>query len=418
MNKCLEIVLKITERCNIDCTYCYVFNKGDTSYKNNPPVIKKSTLDSLIIFLQKAIENDGVSTVIIDFHGGEPLLMKKTDFESVCKRLTRELGDICQLKLAIQTNGTLVDEEWITIFSKYQLTVGVSLDGPESINDECRVDFSGRGTFASVMKGYKLLESAYNKKQIPHLGILSVASTKLTGQEAYNFFIKELKSKSVNFLLPSEPHQLKSDPEYNTYGQFMCELFDAWVDDGAPKGVIRLLDETVSAIICGNEYAEQLQKSFLENHVVLTVSSNGGIGAEDSLKLAKIPNLFDKFNVNKDTYSDFVNSEVFQGLLRAKYTLSDSCNDCCWQNLCQGGSYAGGLVTRFKTATGFNNASKNCASLESFYSHIASDLLQRGHSYDFLEKQLLHNAIAWDKFESKCEFAQTNMHEDIYQIEL
>lgn len=66
--KTLEIVLKITERCNINCTYCYIFNKGDESYKSNPPLIKEETILASKKFLLDSIINHGVTDIQIDFH--------------------------------------------------------------------------------------------------------------------------------------------------------------------------------------------------------------------------------------------------------------------------------------------------------------------------------------------------------------
>lgn len=68
----LEIVLKITGRCNIVCSFCYVFNKGDEIFKLNLPKISRETINSLVLFITAAIKNDGVGAVQVDFHGGEP----------------------------------------------------------------------------------------------------------------------------------------------------------------------------------------------------------------------------------------------------------------------------------------------------------------------------------------------------------
>ena len=80
MIKNLEIILKLSERCNLYCTYCYFFNRGDQSYKDNPPVISQFTIESLILFIKNACVQYPLKKVIFDFHGGEPLLMKKPIF--------------------------------------------------------------------------------------------------------------------------------------------------------------------------------------------------------------------------------------------------------------------------------------------------------------------------------------------------
>ncbi|KKO47564.1 hypothetical protein VT06_16350 [Arsukibacterium sp. MJ3] len=81
--KTLEIVLKITERCNINCSYCYVFNKSDTSSISRPPLLKKGVLETLVDFVSKAIDSDGFEKIMFDFHGGEPLLLGKSKFREM-----------------------------------------------------------------------------------------------------------------------------------------------------------------------------------------------------------------------------------------------------------------------------------------------------------------------------------------------
>jgi uncharacterized protein len=85
--KSLSLVLKITERCNLNCSYCYYFNGLDQSYKDKPAVMSKNTLAKVIDFLLQGIKELEVDSLSIILHGGEPLLIPKLYFDYICEQL-------------------------------------------------------------------------------------------------------------------------------------------------------------------------------------------------------------------------------------------------------------------------------------------------------------------------------------------
>lgn len=143
----LEVVLKVTERCNIDCTYCYFFNSTNQDFKDHPAYIKYETIKDCAVFLKNSVEEAGVKFLQIDFHGGEPLMMKKHRFDEMCNLFKDHLEGIVDLKFAMQTNAMLIDDEWLKIFAKHEIGIGISLDGPKHIHDIHRIDHRGRGTY-------------------------------------------------------------------------------------------------------------------------------------------------------------------------------------------------------------------------------------------------------------------------------
>src|SRR5471030_323894 len=115
--KHLEIILKVSERCNINCTYCYVFNLGNDISINSKPIISHDIIKDLTRFLERASHEYDIETIQIDFHGGEPLMMGKEKFDSACRDFLSGNYKKSRLQLACQTNAMLIDEEWIDIFS-------------------------------------------------------------------------------------------------------------------------------------------------------------------------------------------------------------------------------------------------------------------------------------------------------------
>lgn len=118
-------VLKTVERCNINCTYCYFFNDLDKSYLKHPKYISFETLLQISEFLMRGVQDLNIENVVIIFHGGEPLMQKKTQFDTMCKLFNDTLGNITRLSMSIQTNALLVDEDWIALFEKYDINIGV-----------------------------------------------------------------------------------------------------------------------------------------------------------------------------------------------------------------------------------------------------------------------------------------------------
>ena len=175
MEENLILILKTVERCNLNCKYCYFFNGGDESYKKHPPFISKSTIGDLIQFLKQGVEDLLLKHILVVFHGGEPLLQPIKQFEEICLMLLKELSPVVQLSFKVQTNATLISDEWIDIFSKYNVSVGISIDGPKEYNDVDRVDHKNRGSYDSVRQGIELLQQAVLSKKIEV--VAAVAST-------------------------------------------------------------------------------------------------------------------------------------------------------------------------------------------------------------------------------------------------
>lgn len=142
------LVLQPTTFCNIDCRYCYLPDRASK---------KRLSIETL----RKVVSNllaDGLLAKNFEliWHAGEPLTAGKKffrDANAVLRELVPELMEV----QTIQTNGTLIDDEWCALFKDFGIVVGLSLDGPKDIHDAHRVRRSGRGTYDDVMRGIEIL---------------------------------------------------------------------------------------------------------------------------------------------------------------------------------------------------------------------------------------------------------------------
>ncbi|HEY4639723.1 MAG TPA: radical SAM protein, partial [Thermoanaerobaculia bacterium] len=139
------VILKVASLCNLNCTYCYMYNHEDKSYLRRPKLISDETFDATLAVMKRYCEQNG-TRMAINFHGGEPTLIGAERFGVLAGRAREILGQSLSA-MAMQTNATLLDDAWIDILRHHQVNVGVSLDGPREINDVARVDHAGRGSY-------------------------------------------------------------------------------------------------------------------------------------------------------------------------------------------------------------------------------------------------------------------------------
>jgi len=199
--KHLEIILKISERCNINCSYCYVFNKGNSLAEESTALISSDRVGDLRSFLERCTKHADIETIQIDLHGGEPLMMKKWRFDDLCRTLkTGDYGS-AKLELALQTNGVLIDDEWIDLLAKHDVHTSISLDGPKAVNDANRVDRKGLGTYDQAVAGLRKLQAAWRRGQLgSEPGLLCVANASSDGATVYRHFVDVLGCRQFDLL--------------------------------------------------------------------------------------------------------------------------------------------------------------------------------------------------------------------------
>lgn len=381
----LNVVLKTCERCNLNCKYCYFFNRGEESYKDHPAFMSLETLKQVLKFLKQGIKDKDIQEIAISFHGGEPTLQPLKHFDSFCSTIQDQLSDLVKIHLSIQTNGTLINEEWIDIFTKYDVSVGVSLDGPQSYNDEYRIDHRGHGSYEMVKKGIEKLKKAFTEgKSKKDIGILCVIDPKRDARVIYRHFVDELNVNFLDFLLPDFTHDDFDHNSVSMYSNYLCNLLEEWIKDDNPQIKIRILEEIFLALL-GRQKVFCHLDSQLHKYYLLTISSNGEISPDDTLRVAGKGKLMQLSNVWDTSFVDFFEFPTNKAIQSSKNQLPEKCKNCCWQNICGGGSY----LHRYSQKNGFANPSIMCEALKNIYSMAAVLLLKNGHSLESLQKTLL-----------------------------
>lgn len=376
----VEAVIKVAERCNINCSYCYVFNKGNDSPKSKPVKISRSVMSATAEYLSQGVRDLGAKSASVVFHGGEPLMMGKRDFDHFATLLRNSVGTETPLRLGVQTNGMLVDDEWIRLFARHGVGVGVSLDGPREINDIERRDFRDRGTYDRVVRGLRLLQAAADRGDIPWPGIISVIQPTADGRTTYRHFVDELGVKAMSFHLPMDTHDTLGDGDILAYARFLCDAFDEWCRDRDKSIQVRMFTQLLSFFTGAVAPRDHASASRLLQHV--TIESDGDVEI-DELKPTRLRS--ERFSVFSSSLREFANSSLSRNIRQLNGTLSAPCMDCVWRNYCRGGLQHGVQVNRWSDARGFDNPSVLCAALKKIYAHVANHMLSAG----FPEERLL-----------------------------
>jgi uncharacterized protein len=366
-------VIKVTSRCNLNCTYCYLYNMGDDTYLTQPKVLSNKVMDAFLENVKLHCRETGLKEFHFIFQGGEPLLARREFYERFVDVANDALRRIAQPRFSIETNGLLLTEEWCNLFAELNIEIRISLDGLKRQNDHFRPDLKGKGSYDRVMKGLKVaLKNSFHRQ---HLRILSVMNPDSDPVETYAH-IKQLQVAQFDVLLPAANYDsLKKgihdlNGNRTPYADWLISLFTEWQNDpepGKPEiGMFRKIINTFS----GSADTEGFETSIWNRS--LFIQTDGAISAHDALN--SCGNGFNKtgFNVLSDNLSSASESGLCRLYMNSHNQLNKKCLACPVKQACQGGE----LHTRFSSSNGFNNPSIYCHDMMKLITHIQGAVSQ------------------------------------------
>ena len=387
----MEVILKVTERCNINCTYCYFFNMTNRDYESHPPYLNPSTIEEIGRFLANAAKAANVQNLQIDFHGGEPLMMKKERFDAMCVSLYLALADVPMVRLVMQTNAILIDDEWIDIFAKHRIGIGISVDGPKDMHDAYRVDHKGKGTYDDTIDGLRKLQTAVWEGRLgaEGIGLICVIDPDRDAREVFAHFVDVLGMQHLHFLLPMVDHDTVAPDANDKMGRFLCELFDVWVERGERTISIRYMRRLFSLLLGGGAHFDTRENE-RGSSIAYTIASNGDIGPSDDLRNT-FPLLFRTgSNVATSTLDQYTAHRAIQTHGEAISARHSDCVSCCWGKICDGGDLIGNEAFRYSRRTGFANKSVYCESIKELLTHMAVHAVRSGVDFAHIAKVLVN----------------------------
>lgn len=346
------VLVKLASRCNLDCDYCYVYNMGDDAWRRQPKLMSTDVVDRLAFALSGLVAAQG-SPLSVVFHGGEPLLMGASRFETVCSSMRSRLGDANGLHL--QTNGVLLTAEVIDVCARHDVGISISIDGPVEIHDRHRSTRTGRGSHAAVTAAIERLV-AHPDGAALFSGLLCVIDLAGDPAEVYRF-LKETGTPSVDFLYRDGNHDRlpfgKSEAGSTEYGEWMVRLLDVYLADRTPIRV-RVLDDMLRLLLGGQAVKEGVGDNA---YGILVVDTDGTITKNDTLKSAAGGDRFTSRWSVGDDLAVLASSLEFAQYHRSQQPSAPACLTCPHLAVC-----GGGMPThRWSAERGFDNASVFCA---------------------------------------------------------
>jgi len=361
-------ILKIAGRCNLNCSYCYVYNKGDLSYRTQPKVMPRRVVDATIIALRNYCSDFDIERVHLLFHGGEPLLAGEDFFRYFVATANAELLPATVPVFSMQTNGTLLDQRWLDLLRSLEVGFGISLDGPEEVNDANRVDHRGRGSYARVRRAIELILKDGRLEDL-FGGLLTVIDLDADPVELYRHH-RELGVHSLDFLLPDGHHDnpppgVRAGATDAPYADWLIRLFDAWLRDGDASFQIRIFENILDMILGANPASATDSIGGAQNGIVV-IESDGTIEPVDVLKICGDRFTKTDFSVVTSAISDAYQSDLIRIYQAGARALCQTCRTCPIASVC-GGGY---LPHRYSRANGFDNPSVYCRDLTRLILHI------------------------------------------------
>ncbi len=350
--------------CNLDCMYCY-FLKKETLYPESDLRMRDDVLES---YTRQYIEAQRVPEVTFAWQGGEPTLMGLEFFEKAVEFQKKHRKPGMKVINALQTNGTLLDDEWCTFFKEHDFLIGLSLDGPQELHDKYRVDKGGQASFDRVMMGLE-----YLKKHQVEFNILTTVHAGNVDHplDVYRFLRDEVRTQFIQIIPIVER---KNDSGYQEgykvtprsvtgkgYGQFLIAVFDEWLQHDVGQIFVQIFD-----VALGVWYGQRAGLCIFEETcgLALALEHNGDLYSCDHYVE---PNFF-LGNIDKENLIELVASEKQVEFGTAKLdTLPRYCRECEVRFICNGGCPKNRIR---RTPDGEEGLNYLCQGYKAFFNHI------------------------------------------------
>ena len=382
-SKPLYVMLKPAgSLCNLACKYCYYLEKQKLYPLDKSKVISDALLEE---FIKQYIEAQTMPQVLFTWHGGETL-MRPISFYKHALELQKRYAYGRQIDNCIQTNGTMLTDEWCEFFKENNFLVGVSIDGPQEFHDEYRRTRSGKPSWHEVMKGIRLLQ----KHGVEWNALAVVNDFNADYPKEFYHFFKDLGCRYIQFTPVVERTVKRADgltlapgmqeggevtdfsvtPEQ--WGNFLCTLYDEWVKQDVGEIFIQLFDATL-ANWAGVPPGVCSMSGECGHAAVMEF--NGDVYSCDHFVYPE----YRLGNIRQQSLTGLMYSDRQRNFGKLKTgTLTRQCRECRFLFACHGECPKNRFVRDVYGNPGHNYL---CAGYRKFFEHVAADM-------DFMKAEL------------------------------
>lgn len=363
-----EFVLKIHSRCNLACDYCYIYEMGDTSWRRQPGSMTLDTARQICRRIKEHCADRAISRVGVVLHGGEPLLVPAGRLAALLDVFESELRPNVAVTFGIQTNGLLLDSRRTQLLSRYDVEIGVSLDGDALANDRHRKLRTGGGTYDRVAE--RLTELLAGEHSYLLGGFLATVDLCNDPIEVYET-LAAFSPKGMDFLLPhanwSRPPVGVSEDRPAPYGEWLVRLFDHWWDD---PGRTEVRTFTSAIRLLRGDFGSVESMGVQPNRMAV-IETDGSYELVDVLKSAYNGAATTGLNVFDNSLDDLERVPSLAVRQTGLGELCATCRTCSLVEVCGGGYFP----HRYRKGSGFWNPSVYCADLALLFRHIQGRVL-------------------------------------------
>ncbi|WP_160677234.1 anaerobic sulfatase maturase [Clostridium sp. C8-1-8] len=332
MKRNLSIMLKpSSSKCNLNCKYCFYNSISKAREVKDYGFMKEEALKEVV---EKAKNYCNGGQCTIGFQGGEPLL-RGVDFYEKLIKYVDENNNGTTFSYSIQTNGTLITEEWASFFKEHNILVGISIDGSKDIHNMNRSDYLGKDSFNDVVRGMKLLQ-----KYDVDFNVLTVVTPVLAKkiESCYNFY-KKSGLRYLQFIpclesLENEEQGITNKYSLTSkeYSKFLIKLFDLWYEDVNNNDFvsIRYFDNILGLFLGHNYEACDMNGRCSCQHII---ESDGSMYPCDFYAYEK----HSIGNILNETFDEIHDKDKTRGFILDSININDKCKKCKFYTVCRGG---------------------------------------------------------------------------------
>ena len=362
----LYVMLKpASSHCNLACQYCYYLRAQHHA-------AGEGTMSDALLeeFTRQYIEAQTMPEVLFTWHGGEPL-MRPITFYQRALQLQRQYAHGRHIDNCLQTNGTLLTDEWCEFLRDNHFLVGISIDGPQDVHDSYRRSKTGRSSWHSVMRGIRLLQ----KHGVEWNAMATVNAVNGDQPEAFYQFFRDIGCQYLQFTPVVERNgtelcEFSVTPDL--WGRFLCGVYDQWVREDVGSIFVQTFDATlanwagVTPGVCS--------LSSLCGHAAV-MEANGDVYSCDHFVYPE----YRLGNIRQQTLTAMLYGEQQQRFARKKTgTLPRQCCECRWLFACHGECPKNRFANDCYGEQGLNYL---CEGYRKFFAHVAADM-------DFMKAEL------------------------------
>lgn len=326
--KTISVLIKpASSLCNLRCRYCFYTDISENRAAPSRGIMTQETTALLCERINEALEGTGIAN--ISFQGGEPTAAGLSFFNHFTETMKAYPG--IRVNYSLQTNGTLITEEWADFFHEYNFLIGISLDGYQKNTDYFRQDTDNKGVYWQILNTADLL-----KKKNVEFNILTVVTRQLAEHpKALYQFYRDHKFRYVQ-LIPCLPSLQSKDDPYaltpETYASFYNGFFDAWVA-GVRKGF------SMSVNLFDNLYEMLRGRMPYQCGMIGRCTTQFVIEADGDVYPCDFYCLDEHLlgNLKENSFRELAENEQARSFLKGSACTKKPCLQCRYRTLCNGG---------------------------------------------------------------------------------